>query len=95
MGNSNKQEAMTTTEMNSVIADFMGYSNVHIADLSYHADFQLLMPVWFKIQGIGADMGYAFKSYHEDFHAGIDHQSIERCYHVVVDFIIEYKKKEK
>lgn len=46
-----------------------------------------LMPVWFKIQTIGADMGYSFKKFHEAFHAGIDNQSIEKCHDAVYQFI--------
>jgi hypothetical protein len=55
--------------------------------LQYHSSWDWLMPVWFKIQTIGADMGYSFKKFHEAFYAGIDHQSIEKCHKAVYQFL--------
>jgi hypothetical protein len=67
-----------------------------IQKAKYHSDWSWLMPVWFKVQNIGADLGYSFKKYHEKFHAGIDHQKIEICHEIVYQFIQWYNKtKEK
>jgi len=62
-------------------------------DVKYHSSWDSLMLVWFKIQTIGADMGYIFKKYHEAFHAGIDHQSIAKCHSAVYQFIQWYNKQ--
>lgn len=82
----------TIDAMNEAIALFMGQSRMHPSDRRWHKDWNCLMPVWFKIQTIGADMGYVFKKFHEAFHAGIDHQSIEKCHHAVCQFIQWYNK---
>jgi len=63
--------------------------------LKYHTSWDWLMPVWFKIQTIGADLGYSFKRFHEKFHAGIDHQKIEMCHQAVYQFIVWYNQKQK
>lgn len=63
--------------------------------LKYHTSWSWLMPVWFKIQTIGADMGYSFKKFHEAFHAGIDHRSIEKCHKAVHQFITWLNQKKE
>jgi hypothetical protein len=65
------------------------------AVFQYHSSWDWLMPVWFKIQSIGADMGYVFKKFHEAFHAGIDLQSVERCHHAAYQFIQWYNQSKQ
>jgi len=88
---------MTTTEMNKAIGEYDGweFGQYFVDEAQYHLSFDWLMPVWFKIQQAGADEGYAFKKYHEAFHAGIDHQSIEKCHKAVYEAVLWLKGKEK
>lgn len=70
-----------------------GFEHESGSHLKYHSSWDWLMPVWFKIQTIGADMGYVFKKFYEAFHAGIDHQSIGKCHHAIYEFIQWLNKK--
>lgn len=64
-------------------------------EFNYHEDWNKLMRVWFKIQTLGADMGISFKKFHEAFHAGIDHRSIEKCHKAVHQFITWYNQQKQ
>jgi transposase len=64
-------------------------------ELQYHSDWSWLMPIWFKIQTIGADLGYSFKKFYERFHAGIDHQKIEMSHEAVFEFLQWYNQQKK
>jgi len=85
-------------QKNVIIARFMGIKATDDfikQNYPYHSDWSWLMLVWFKIQTIGADLGYSFKKFHEKFHAGIDHQKIEMCHEAVYQFIQWYNQKQK
>lgn len=65
-------------------------SEYSLMALDYHYNWNNLMNAWFKAQNIGADLGYSFKKFYKQFHAGIDHQDILISHKALYDFIQWY-----
>lgn len=63
-------------------------------ELKYHTSWDWLMPVYVKMQNIGADKGLSYEKFYTNFHVGVTIGDIRYSWLAVVDFINWYNQQK-